>query len=74
MGRYYDLVYKLVIQSFDVGINDRGVVSSYFEFFETMLKCEFISKMKYMLPFWSIVLDHTTKYLISHIDAEDEEM
>ena len=44
MSRYYDLVYKLVLSSYDLGLKDRAVIHSYFEFFESMLKCEFISK------------------------------
>ena len=39
-----------------------------------MLKCEFISKQKYMQGFWSGVLDSATKYLIGQISAEEEEM
>jgi hypothetical protein len=39
-----------------------------------MLKCEFISKQKYLQQFWSGILDSATNYLVNQISAEDEEM
>lgn len=74
MGRYYELIYKLVAESFGLGLESRAVARSYFEYFESMLRCEFISKQKFMRNFWSVVMDNSTGYLVQRIDAEEEEM
>ena len=73
LERYQEMLFGIIVKSYSIATDNRDIMLSYFQFFETMLKCEYIAKKRYLTNHFSTLLDVAIKYLQQVVKIDDEE-